>query len=58
MCHCCDVCAIKCDCSDCIMPGYLTIIIIYRMEGILAVGNFGEFTAKCYWWNKIWQICS
>ena len=23
----------------------------------LAVGKFGEFTAKCYWRNKIWRIC-
>ena len=23
----------------------------------LAVGKFGEFTAKIYWRNKIWRIC-
>ena len=32
-------------------------LLQYLWRKTLAVGKFGEFTAKSYWRNKIWQIC-
>ena len=36
---------------------YVELDTVYSMEGNFGSGKFGEFTAKIYWWNKIWQIC-
>ena len=51
--------------SNCKQPGIAGIVEVSHVFFVtftvwretLAVGKFGEFTAKSYWRNKIWRIC-